>query len=281
MFKRINFLAALAVSCAATLPAIAQDVTADTILATVNGTDITVGHMIVMRDALPEQYDNLADDVLFDALLDQAVQQLVLAQTIEAPSRVVQLRLENERWTLLAGAAMTLEINKSVTEEAVQAAYDEQFASVEPAREYNASHILVETEEEAAALVVDLQGGADFAGLAKEHSTGPSGPNGGELGWFGVGMMVAPFEEAVVGMEVGQVSAPVQTQFGWHVIILNETRLLDAPSLEEVRADLSSELEQNAIASIIESLTDSADVSRPDTSDIDPAILRDTSLVQN
>lgn len=281
MFKRTNFLAALAVSCVATLPAFAQDVTADTVLATVNGTDITVGHMIVMRDALPDQYDNLEDSVLFNALLDQAVQQLVLAQTIETPSRAVQLRLENERWTLLAGAAMTLEINKSVTDEALQAAYDEQFASVEPAREYNASHILVETEEEAAALVVELQEGADFAELAKENSTGPSGPNGGELGWFGAGMMVAPFEEAVVGMEVGQVSAPVQTQFGWHVIILNESRLLDAPTLEEVRAELSGELEQKAIESVIASLTDSADVSRPDTSDIDPAILRDTSLVQN
>jgi len=281
MFKHTNFWAAIAITCSTALSAVAQDVTADTVLATVNGTNITVGHMIVMRDALPDQYDNLADDVLFDALLDQAVQQLVLAQTIETPSRAVQLRLENERWTLLAGAAMTLEISKTVTEDALQAAYDEQFASAEPAQEYNASHILVETEEEAAALVVELQGGADFSGLAKEHSTGPSGPNGGELGWFGVGMMVAPFEEAVVGMEAGQVSAPVQTQFGWHVIILNETRLLDAPSLEEVRADLSSELEQNAIASIIESLTDSADVSRPDTSDIDPAILRDTSLVQN
>lgn len=281
MFKRTNFFAALAISSALAFPVTAQDVTADTVLATVNGTNITLGHMIIMRDALPAQYDNLEDDVLFDALLDQAVQQLVLAQTVDTPSRAVQLRLENERWTLLAGAAMSIEINKAVTEEALQAAYDEQFAGVDPAQEYNASHILVETEEEATALVTELQGGASFGGLAKEHSTGPSGPNGGELGWFGAGMMVAPFEEAVVLLEVGQVSAPVQTQFGWHVIILNETRLLDAPTLDDVRTDLTAELEQQAIEIVIENLTKTADVTRLDSTEIDPAILRDTSLVQN
>ncbi len=263
------------------LPSVAQDATADTVVATVNGTDITIGHMIVLRDNLPEQYKNLEDKVLFDGILDQVIQQTILAQTVNTPSDAILLQLENERRALLAGAAMGDLLANSVTEEAIGTAYQEQFASAELTQEYNASHILVETEEEALTLIEELEGGADFAALAAEHSTGPSGPNGGQLGWFGAGMMVAPFEEAVEELQDGQISAPVQTQFGWHVIILNESRNESAPALEEVRADLVEELQQKAIAGIISDLTAGAEISRPDLADLDPAILRDTSLVQN
>ncbi len=263
------------------LPIHAQDVTSDTVVATVNGTDITIGHMIVLRNNLPEQYKNLEDKVLFDGILDQVIQQTVLAQTITTPSRAIVLQLENENRALLAGSAMGAMLASSVTDEAIEAAYQEQFANFESAREFNASHILVETEETALALIVELENGADFAALAAEHSTGPSGPGGGNLGWFGAGMMVAPFEEAVTVLQDGQVSVPVQTQFGWHVIVLNESRFESAPALDEVRADLVEELQQKAVASIIKDLTAGADISRPNLSELDPAVIRDTSLVQN
>ncbi len=138
-------------------------------------------------------------------------------------------------------------LDEALTDEVLQAAYDEKFADAEPTKEFNASHILVETEDEAKTLVTELEGGADFAELAKEKSTGPSGPNGGELGWFGAGMMVKEFEDVVMGMEVGAVSAPVQTQFGWHVIRLNETRMKDAPPLADVREELADEVQQQII----------------------------------
>ena len=281
MFGHTNVLAAFVITL--TLPASvsAQDVTADTVAANVNGTIITIGHMIVARDALFEQYKNISDDVLFQGILDQLIQQTVLAQTISSPSRAVQIRLENERRALLAGAAMSLAIDRAVTGDALTALYDERFASAEQSRENNASHILVDTEEEAQALVEALDGGADFADLARENSTGPSGPNGGELGWFGAGMMVAAFEEAVLTLEIEQVSAPVQTQFGWHVIKLNDSRLLSAPTLDEVRDDLAEELEQKAIQKTLAELTEAADIVRPDLSAIDPAILRNTGLVRN
>ncbi|MGR3343607.1 MAG: peptidylprolyl isomerase [Paracoccaceae bacterium] len=281
MLNHSNILVIVAMSLAVAAPASAQDVTADTVAATVNGTDITIGHMIVVRDALSEQYDSMSDEVLFQGILDQLVQQTVLAQTIGSPSRAVQIRLENERRALLAGAAMRLAIDRAVTDDALQAAYDEKFASAELSREFNASHILVETEDEAQALLDALETGADFADLAKEKSTGPSASNGGELGWFGVGMMVPSFEEAVVALEIGQISAPVQTQFGWHVIKLNDSRLLAAPSLDEVREDLTEELEQQVIEKTLAELTDAAEIIRPDLSEVDPAILSDTGLVQN
>jgi len=281
MPKLANFIAGIAVACAVALPVSAQETTADTVVATVNGTDITIGDMIVMRDSLPDQYQNLPDDVLFKGLLEQAIQQTALAQTVKTPSREIELRQVMQRRTLTAAVAIDKVVATAVTDQALQAAYDAQFANAEPTREYNASHILVATEDEAKAVISELEGGADFADLAKEKSTGPSGPNGGSLGWFSKGMMVQPFEEAVVAMEVGQISAPVQTQFGWHVIKLNETRIKDAPTLDDMRTELTDKLRQAAVDNAVKELAAAADIARPDVSTIDPAILRDLSLVAN
>jgi peptidyl-prolyl cis-trans isomerase C len=230
---------------------------------------------------LPEQYQNLPDDVLFQGILDQVVQQAVLSQSIEALSTEAQLVLDNERRALLAAEAVQDAVEASVTDEAVQAAYEANFGNAEPEQEFNASHILVETEEAAAALVTELEGGADFAELARNNSTGPSGPNGGNLGWFGKGMMVPAFEEAVLMLNLGEVSAPVQTQFGWHVITLNETRLKDAPSLDSVRGEIVGQLQREAVDARIAELTAAADVTRIDITTIDPAILREQSLVED
>ncbi|MEM8802624.1 MAG: peptidylprolyl isomerase, partial [Pseudomonadota bacterium] len=147
--------------------------------------------------------------------------------------------------------------------------------------EFNASHILVETEDEAKALITELEGGADFAQLAMDKSTGPSGPRGGELGWFGLGAMVAPFEEAVATMEPGAISAPVQTQFGWHVIKLNETRVKNAPPLEQVQAQLSDEIRRVAIEGLVEELTAGAEITRATAEEIDPALLDSFELLEN
>jgi len=276
-----RFFAAITVACAFAAPLAAQDVTANTVVATVNGADITIGHMIVLRNNLPDQYQNLDDGVLFDGILDQAIQQTLLAQTIDITSPAIALQLENERRALLAGAAMSGLLAEAITENALEAAYQLRFADAEPNREFNASHILVDTEDEANALVAELNGGADFAELAAQKSTGPSGPNGGQLGWFGTGTMVPPFEAAVVDMQVGDISEPVQTQFGWHVIILNDARSVGIPTLNEVREDLTEELQQDAVADILSRLTAAADVARQEPAKFDPAVIRDTTIEQN
>ena len=167
----------------------------------------------------------------------------------------------------------------ALTDEALQLAYEDAYGNLDPETEYNASHILVDTEEEAQALITELEGGADFATVAQERSTGPSGPNGGQLGWFGKGAMVAPFEEAVVAMEAGAISVPVQTQFGWHVIRLNETRLKSAPAIEEVRGQLSESLQRQAIEDRVAELTDGAEIDRLEPGTIDASVLNDISLV--
>jgi len=160
------------------------------------------------------------------------VQQQLLASDIDEEPTRVTMAIANERRALLAGEVINTITNGAVTDEAIQQAYNARFDDAEPATQYNASHLLVETEEEAIAAKARITDGEEFADVARDVSTGPTGPNGGNLGWFGAGQMVPEFEAAVVALEPGAVSDPVQTQFGWHVVTLNETRLEEQPELD-------------------------------------------------
>ncbi len=282
MLKRNDFWLGAVLAVGLALPAFAEETTADTVVATVNGVDITVGHMIVTKTGLPDQYKSLPDDVLFEGILAQLIQQTVLSQALVGePSRTITLTVENELRSMRAGDALDAKIAGAVTDEALQAAYDARFADAKPTTEFNASHILVETEAEAQAIQKQLNDGADFAELAKEKSTGPSGANGGSLGWFGPGMMVKPFEDAVVAMKAGEVSGPVQTQFGWHILILNESRLQDTPSLESIKAELEAEIQQQAVEGVITGLTETAEVIRAEENSINATVLSNLSLLEN
>lgn len=251
---------------------------ADTVLATVNGTQITLGHVLALVSRLPEQYQQVDDATLFDGILDQLIQQSLLSTEADTSVKSVQIAKANEERAFLATVAIDQIVAENLTEDAIKAAYDEQFGNQPAEPEFNASHILVETEEEAKAIVEMIAGGADFAETAKEKSTGPSGPSGGQLGWFGKGAMVPEFEQAVIGLDKGAVSDPVQTQFGWHVVKLNDTRDKPAPTLADVRNDIEANLRRQIIEAEIERLEGASDVVR-NAADIDPAIIRDTTLL--
>jgi peptidyl-prolyl cis-trans isomerase C len=281
--KRAVFGAAMVLALGAGNPVAAQEtaVSAETVVATVNGRDITLGHMIVLREQLPPQYQALPDDTLFKGILDQLIQQAALEQSVEGSLALRdRLALENDRRGYMSGVALRAVVDAAVTDEALQAAYDARFKDATPGTEYSAAHILVETEEKANELKAQIDGGADFAELARANSTDPgSGPNGGDLGWFGLGMMVKPFEEAVVALQPGQVSAPVQSQFGWHIVRLNETRTAGIPTLDDMRAELASEIERAAVTAHITAITEAATVARPGEG-IDPTRLRDLTLLE-
>ncbi|MCX7558295.1 peptidylprolyl isomerase [Sulfitobacter sp. F26204] len=282
MQKPLTYLASLALAVSLAMPAAAQEEPGvETVVATVNGTDITLGHMIIARATLPEQYQQLPADILFQGILDQLVQQTALADTHKGdlPARVT-LSLENETRSLIAGEVIEKIMAGDVDEAAIKEAYEAQYASQEPENEYNASHILVETEEEAKAIKEELDEGADFAQVAREKSTGPSGPGGGSLGWFGPGMMVPTFEAAVVEMEPGVISAPVKTQFGWHVIMLNETRKAKAPDLEEVREELELQVRQTIVQTNIEEITAKAEVDKTAAEGLDPELLKNIDWLE-
>ena len=277
MGKFSTLLRATGLAVTVAMPAAAQDAT--TVMATVNGTEITLGHMIALQERLPEQYKQLEDAVLFDGILDQLIQQTALSQEMEKDlSGAIEISKENEIRAFLAGELLAKIGTADLDEAAIEAIYKERFAEGDPEMEFSASHILVETEEEAKELVVQLAGDTDFAELAKEKSTGPSGPSGGSLGWFGTGAMVPAFEEAVVALEDGAVSDPVQTQFGWHVIKRNESRVKEAPTLDAVRDEIERELRAKAIEDEITRLTDTAEVTRTEV-EVDPTAIRNVGLL--
>ncbi len=252
---------------------------ADTVVATVNGTEITLAHMIVLKQRLPAQYQSMPADILFEGILDQLVQQTILGENSGALSPGSVATLENEERALKAAEVIGQISSDAATDAALQSAYNATYGGTEPETEYNASHILVETEDEASDLVEALNGGGDFATLAQENSTGPSGPGGGQLGWFGLGAMVPAFEAAVVAMDAEAISDPVQTQFGWHVIRLNEVRLKEAPTLDEVRSELVDEIQREAIEVRVAELSEGAEIVRKTAADVDPALLDDISLL--
>lgn len=255
------------------------DVTPETVVAKIGDHEITMAHVVAVRLQLPQQYAQLPDEVLFSGIVDQLVDQYLLSQVIEADvPRALELRIENERRAILATNVIEDLLRERVTQEVIQEAYDETYANQEPEREYNASHILVPTEEEAAAVVERLEAGEDFATVAQDVSTGPSGPNGGALGWFGTGAMVAPFEEAVVALEPETISGPVQTQFGWHVIRLNETRDAPPPPVEQVAGEIADGLRQEVVGEYVSSLREAASVDIF-VEDLPAAALRDDSLL--
>lgn len=264
------------------LPGAAAAADAGTVLARVGGVEITLGHVIAAEARLPEQYRALPAEILFTGILEQLVEQTAVAAGLTGPlPRRLDVGIENARRELVVNHLLTDAAEAAVTEEALRALYAERYLDAEPEREFNAAHILVETEEEALELAAALEDGADFADLARAHSLDPgSGASGGDLGWFGLGRMVAPFEEAVLALSPGQISAPVETQFGWHLVLLIDTRVADAPAFEDVRERLAAELQQRAVLDHIAAAREAVQIEML-SEGIDPELIRDQSLLDD
>lgn len=279
MAMKTQFWLAAATAITLALPARAE-VTAETVVATVNGEAVTLGQMIAIREGLQEPFTEMPPQELYNAILDQMIRQVALAQIGEKEITTRdEAALTLDRRAYLAGAVLDRTGKVEIGDEALKAAYDKQFAGAEPKQEYNAAHILVETEDEAKAIKAEIDGGKDFGEVAKEKSTGPSGPNSGDLGWFTLDMMVQPFAEAVGQMKAGEVAGPVQTQFGWHVIKLNEVRTADAPKFEDVKEQLAAQLQSEAMEKKIAEVMEGAKVEKS-TETIDPAVLTNADLLK-
>jgi peptidyl-prolyl cis-trans isomerase C len=279
MLKHVTFLGAAAVSALMATGAIAQDVTADTVVATVGDTEITLGEVIIARQQLPQQYAQFPNEVLFDGVIDQLIQQQLLADELEEVPATVKYTLNNERRALMAADVITQIAETSITEEDIVAAYEARFAQADDVPEFRASHLLVETEEEAAAAKTRIDEGMAFADVARDVSTGPTGPNGGDLGWFGQGAMVPEFESQITSLELGGVSEPFETQFGWHVATLIEKRVQPKPTLEQTRSQLAGELQEAAITARLDELAAAQTVTKPEAGEFDPNLLDNVELL--
>ena len=171
------------------------------------------------------------------------------------PQIKAQLELQY-RGTIAQAVARDFVESNPATDAEILAEYETQLEQSSD-KQYKARHILVETQSEAQDLTDQLNEGADFQALAKEHSTGPSGPNGGDLGWFAPDQMVKPFADAVVALDDGAYSkAPVQTQFGWHVILREDSRENEPPTLESVRDAIKQRVEQEKFQDYMQGLRD-------------------------
>ena len=279
MLKHVTFLGAAAVVASFATATIAQDVTADTVVAKVGDTEITLGEVIIARPALPQQYAQFPDEVLFDGLIDQLVQQQLLADEAGETSARIEYTLNNERRALKAADVITQIAETAITEADIEAAYEARFAEAEDIPEFRASHLLTDNEEDAAAAKARIDAGEAFADVARDVSTGPTGPNGGDLGWFGKGAMVPAFEDTITSLEVGEVSDPFETQFGWHVATLVETRIQPRPTLDQLRRELTNELQEAAITARLDELAAAVDVVKPEEGQFDPSLINNIDLL--
>lgn len=204
----------------------------------------------------PDDRERVLNDLVGLQLLAQQAEKEGLTS-----SRTLAAQIELQRLRLVANAIATDYVEKNRPSDAdIQALYEENLPLLS-GEQYKARHILVTTREEAETVITQLREGAEFAALAQERADGPTGPNGGALDWFTLDSMPAPFASAVRTMSVGSYSTePVQTEFGFHVILLEDTRKQEPPALADIRNDLASAAQRKRLDDYIKGLRESATV---------------------
>ena len=268
MIRVLALVGALTAGMAYAGVSLAQTVE-DPIIATVNGEAILNSDLTMFYDSLPQQYRQVAMVSLYDQLLEGLIESRLLAQEARKSGLMddptVKRRLAYITNDLLQRSYLDQLLAVEITEERMRALYEATIANQQGAEEVNARHILLEEEAAARAVIAELDKGVDFASLAQERSTGPSGPNGGDLGYFTREQMVAPFAEAAFALQPGEYTKqPVKTQFGWHVIKLEYRRDSPAPTYEESQAALSRQVGKEYTLEFMAKLLAGAEIERFD-----------------
>lgn len=242
---------------------------ADGVLARVQGVEIRQADLDAAEEDIGGQTTaQMSPEQKRDYLLSFVIDLTLAAKAAE--QRNVQdgqdfaRKMTYYRNKLLVETLLNTETRARVTEDEMRKIYDEQRARITPEEEVRARHILVETEEEAKALLAQIRGGGDFEAIAKEKSKDPGGArNGGDLGFFTKGQMVPEFADAAFAMQVGQLSAaPVKSQFGWHIIKVEERRQRPIPNFEQVRGQIEDFLTRRVQADLVQRLRSEAQVER-------------------
>ena len=240
---------------------------ATTVVGVIGEEKLYLADILAMVDRLPEQYRQTPLPILFPALLDRAIDGRLIA--IAARDKGydkrddVQRRVRAAENDVISEAYLTELLHDKVTESALKERYEARIKDNKAGEEIRARHILVASREDALAIIKELDGGGDFAKVAASRSTGPSGPSGGDLGWFSAGQMVPEFSEAAFKLDKGAYTKePVQTQFGWHVIKLEDRRTPAPPSFEDMRQEMTQEMTQGILTELVAKLRTSAKVER-------------------
>ncbi len=255
--------AVLTLSSISTAQAQSRQPMPEGVSAVVNGRPIPT----LMIDVVESQFATADERPTRDQILEQLIDLEVLTQVAEqskleeVPETAAALQLQYAQ-TMANAYLGVISDETDLSDEELRAEYDKQLDQLEHT-EYRASHILVESETEAQQVITALQAGGDFAKLAQEFSTGPTADTGGDLGWFDEKTMVPEFTEAVKLLDAGEfTSEPVQTQFGWHVIWLAETRSASVPNFETVKEGIRNLMTRNLLNQRVADLREQADVQR-------------------
>ena len=224
----------------------------------------------------------LSEDNLARGLNEPVVAAFALAAENAGLASVPDVagRLDEIRTALLSSAYYRRAVDSQVTDDALRARYDETITNAPAAEEVRARHILVPTQEAAIAVKAEIDAGADFADVAKAKSTGPSGPRGGDLGYFVKEQMAAPFGEAAYALAPGEVSEPVQTTYGWHVIKLEDRREAEKPTFEQIGAQLRRELSRDLAEAAVAELSPQVGLAQAERMPPASAIRQDELLAQ-
>lgn len=233
-------------------------------VAKVNGADITSAELAFAEAEVGAEIAGLPPESRRRVLVEYLIEAHLFADEATKANLTAgkdfQDRLAYYKLRAMRDAFYEKKVRGGVTEAQARAAYDEQVGKLKPEPEVHARHILVKTEEEAKDLVKQLRAGADFNELAKKSSDGGSAHSGGDLGYFSRGQMVKSFEDAAFALEPGQISDPIKSEFGWHVIKVEDKRNRPAPSFEEVKDQISASLVQAQLKDTVQKLRSSAKV---------------------
>jgi peptidyl-prolyl cis-trans isomerase C len=256
MIRTRSALALAALLAAAPMFAGPAHAQADKVVARVDGMPITEGELMLAEEELTERMRQVPPPQRRDFLVGYVADLKMGARAAErakvGEGAEFTQRLAFARSKLLMEQFIAVEAKKAVTPEAARKLFDDTMKTMQPESEVRARHILVEKEEEAKAALERVRKGEDFAKVAAELSKDPgSGQQGGDLGFFTQERMVPPFAEAAFKLKPGEISEPVQTQFGWHVIKVEERRERPLPSFEEVKAEIDQYLLRRAQQEIV------------------------------
>ncbi len=238
----------------------------DKVIATVGAEQVTEADLAQALADLDQQFARLPEDQRRAAALSAVIEIKLLAGEAKAKGfdkdAAFQRRLAFLQQRALHAEVIEKEVAATITDEEVRKRYDTEIAGTPPVNEVHARHILVKTKEEADAIVKQLDGGAKFEDIAAEKTTDPSGKtSGGDLGWFGPGQMVPEFEKAAFALDVGAYTKePVQSQFGWHVIKVEDKRAKQPPAFEQVKDQFRSLLLRDKYFAMVKSLRAAAKV---------------------
>ena len=246
---------------------VAQDTTAGNnptgdispVVARINGEDLLRADVLALAADLPaEKIDEILPDMIDELVNLRLLVQAAQKQTMD-PATIRRIAVTRDN--ILAENFVKTALDQRVDDAAVRVAYGDYIKDTPTEREISARHILVETQDAALALIAELDGGADFVQLAKDRSTGPSGANGGDLGYFTAGRMVPEFSAAAFALAPGDYTRdPVKTQFGWHVIKVEDERETEQPSFEELEQQLRQQLVRQAYQDLTAELREGAEI---------------------